>query len=120
MLRITRLSGEDLASLPLAELSDVKALKQRLHKQHGLPPRFRQRLLHAGNALEDAVILTSVMESAGHEDTALSDSVKPDAVMNLQLLVLEFSEASDVQRTELGEAAGGAMVDEVGQFGIDQ
>ena len=46
MLRITQLSGEELTSLPLAELSDVKALKQRLHQQHGMPPRFRQRLLH--------------------------------------------------------------------------
>ena len=57
MLRITLLSGEEVTSLALAELSDVKALKQRLHQQHGLPPRFRQRLLHEGNTLDDAVKL---------------------------------------------------------------
>ena len=53
MLRITLLSGETLASVPAAGLSDAKALKQRLHRQHGLPPRFRQRLFHNGSALED-------------------------------------------------------------------
>ncbi|CAE7614710.1 ANKRD50 [Symbiodinium sp. CCMP2592] len=57
MLRITQLSGEELTCLPLTELNDVKALKQRLHEQHGLPPRFRQRLLHEGNTLDDAVKL---------------------------------------------------------------
>eukprot|EP00439_Symbiodinium_sp_Y106_P064280 s2676_g10.t1 len=62
MLRITLLSGEELASLPLTELSDVKALKQRLHQQHGLPPRFRQRLLHDGNPLDDDVQLDTEMD----------------------------------------------------------
>ena len=37
MLRITLLSGEEVTSLPLTELSNVKALKQRLHQQHGMP-----------------------------------------------------------------------------------
>ena len=62
MLRIRKLSGEEVASLPLAELSDVKALKQRLHQQHGLPPRFRQRLLHESKALDDSVTLDSVFD----------------------------------------------------------
>ena len=50
-----------MASLPISELSDVKSLKQRL-QQHGLPPRFRQRLLHEGNNLDDAVMLDSLMD----------------------------------------------------------
>ena len=62
MLRITQLSGEELTSLPLTELSDVRALKQRLHRQHGLPPRFRQRLLQEGQTLDDGVKLDSVMD----------------------------------------------------------
>ena len=62
MFRITLISGKEVASLPLAELSDVKALKQRLHQQNGLPPRFRQKLLHEGTVLDDAVKLASVME----------------------------------------------------------
>ena len=95
----------------------MKALKQRLHEQHGLPPRFRQRLFHEENALDDAVTLASVMESqAVHEDTTLSDAVKPDAVMHLQALVLEFSDASHVQRSELSNAAENDMVDEARQF----
>ena len=57
MLRITNsVSGARLTtSLPLRELSDLKALKQHLNQQCGLPPRFRQRLLYEGVALDDAV-----------------------------------------------------------------
>ena len=62
MLRIRRLSGEDLACFSLSNLSDVKALKQRLHEQHGLPPRFRQRLLYEGKTLDDADKLNSVLD----------------------------------------------------------
>ncbi|OLQ11117.1 Kinase D-interacting substrate of 220 kDa [Symbiodinium microadriaticum] len=114
MLHVTLLSGEDLAAFPFSELSDVKALKQRLHEQHGLPPRFRQRLFHEENALDDAVTLASVMESqAIHEDTTLSDAVKPDAVMHLQALVLEFSDASHAQRIELDDAARCGLLHEV-------
>ena len=120
MLRITLLSGKDVASLPLAELSDVKALKQRLYEQHGLPPRFRQKLLHEANTLEDAVTLASVMESqAVHGDTTLSEAVNPDAVMDLRVLILEFSDVSHGQRIQLTDAARAGIVDEAGQFHTD-
>ena len=36
MLRVTLLSGEELTYLPLTELSDVKALKQRLHQEQAV------------------------------------------------------------------------------------
>ena len=91
MLRITLLSGEEVASLPLAELSDVKALKERLHQQHGLPPRFRQRLLHDGNPLDDAIKLESAMD--------------------LQVLIVAFCEDSEDQREELDMAAANGEVD---------
>ncbi|OLQ11102.1 Ankyrin repeat domain-containing protein 50 [Symbiodinium microadriaticum] len=102
MLRITLLSGEELTSLPLTELSDVKGLKQRLHQQHGLPPRFRQRLLHEGNALDDAV--------------------KLDSAMDLQVLIVAFSEVSEQQWRELyGAAASGnvAKVETLLQLPMD-
>ena len=79
---------------PLTELSDVKGLKQRLHQQHGLPPRFRQRLLHEGNALDDAV--------------------KLDSAMDLQVLIVSFSEVSEDQQYELIEAASDGRVAEAG------
>eukprot|EP00439_Symbiodinium_sp_Y106_P061520 s2440_g9.t1 len=91
MLRITLLSGEEVASLPLAELSDVKALKERLHQEHGLPPRFRQRLLHDGNPLDDAIKLESAMD--------------------LQVLIVAFCEDSEDQREELDMAAANGEVD---------
>eukprot|EP00439_Symbiodinium_sp_Y106_P072109 s2440_g13.t1 len=93
MLRITLLSGEEVTSLALAELSDVKALKQRLHQQHGLPPRFRQRLLHEGNTLDDAV--------------------KLETEIDLQLLIVDFSEPSGDQSRELNGAAWFAYVAKV-------
>eukprot|EP00439_Symbiodinium_sp_Y106_P070348 s2440_g12.t1 len=93
MLRITQLSGEELTCLPLTELSDVKALKQRLHEQHGLPPRFRQTLLHEGNTLDDAV--------------------KLETEMDLQLLIVAFSEPSGDQGRELRAAAWGDRLAEV-------
>ena len=79
MLRITLLSGEELTSL-----------KQRLHQQHGLPPRFRQRLLHEGSTLDDDVQL--------------------DSAMDLQLLIVAFSEVSEGQQQELDVAASDGMV----------
>eukprot|EP00439_Symbiodinium_sp_Y106_P067839 s742_g11.t1 len=100
----------EVASLPISELSDVKSLKQRL-QQHGLPPRFRQRLLHEGNNLDDAVMLDSLMDlqvlapTSSHASQneprrggALkrrleADSVPDaDAVTDLQVVTLPFSE----------------------------
>ncbi|CAE7863587.1 ANKRD50 [Symbiodinium necroappetens] len=62
MLRVMPLSGEEVATIPFSELTDVKFLKQRLHLQHGLQPRFRQRLLYEGNTLDDAVRLDSITD----------------------------------------------------------
>ncbi|CAE7235362.1 rsph10b, partial [Symbiodinium sp. CCMP2592] len=95
MLRITNLSGTHLANIPLVELSDVKALKQQLHKQHGLPPRFRQRILDEGKVLDDGIKL---------ESPALLE-VTSSSVMDLQVLILEFCEASEEQKDQLWDAA---------------
>ena len=95
MLRITLLSGEEVASLPLTELSDVKALKQRLHQQHGMQPRFRQRLLHDGSTL--------------------GDDVKLDSAMDLQILIVDFDKAAEVLRLDLYDAAGLGNLTQVGR-----
>ena len=91
MLRVTQLSGEEVTSIPLAELSDVRALKQRLHRQHGLPPRFRQRLLQEGNTVDDAM--------------------KLDAPIDLQVVAMAFSDPSDEQKSELCHAIDENSVD---------
>ena len=63
MLWIRRLSGEELTTaLEEDLLPDVRALKRRLNQLHGLPPRFRQRLLLHGKCLEDAATLHPGME----------------------------------------------------------
>ena len=61
MLRVRMLSGAEVTSVPLEELSDVRCLKQRLTHLHGFPPRFRQRLLLHGANLEDAAELDCPM-----------------------------------------------------------
>ena len=65
MLRIIirRVSGEELTiTLEEALVPDVRALKQHLNQVHGLPPRFRQRLLLGGQCLEDNATLQLGME----------------------------------------------------------
>ncbi|CAE7773104.1 ANKRD50, partial [Symbiodinium necroappetens] len=81
--------------LPFTELSDVREVKQRLHQQHGLPPRFRQRLLQGGNILDDAV--------------------KLDTPMDLQVLIVPFPESrlDDQSSIELCEAAARGQLAEV-------
>ena len=63
MLRVAKLSGEEVASIAVGEVSDVRSLKQHLSKQHSsLPPRFRQRVLLNDTGLEDAAQLDSPMD----------------------------------------------------------
>ena len=62
MLRIRMLSGAEVASIPVEDLSDVRALKQTLHMFHSLPPRFRQRLVLRGDPLDDTTRLDSPLD----------------------------------------------------------
>eukprot|EP00439_Symbiodinium_sp_Y106_P022261 s449_g2.t1 len=62
MLRIRMLSGEEVASMPVGSLSNIKALKQHLTRFHGLPTRFRQKLLFRGTPLDDSTPLDSPLE----------------------------------------------------------
>ena len=86
------LSGEEVASIPLEELSDVKALKQQLHRMHGLPSRFRQRLFCAGDAVDDSIILDSPME--------------------LELVLLAYFATSEGQASELVTLAANGSTSE--------
>eukprot|EP00439_Symbiodinium_sp_Y106_P024403 s399_g2.t6 len=60
MLQLRMLSGEAVPGIPVEEIQDVKALKQRLAQLHTLPPRFRQRVLFHGENLKDDVTLHSL------------------------------------------------------------
>ena len=94
MLRITLLSGQELTSIAVEDALDVKALKQRLNKSHGLPPRFRQRLLQEGQTLDDAFQL--------------------DSPMDLQVVLTTFAKPSHCQVEQLIIAARDGFVSEVG------
>ena len=94
MLHIRLLSGEELPSIPVEEVRSVKEVKQRLHKQHGLPPRFRQRLVLEGADLEDEDIL--------------------DCPLDLVLVLQSFCSVSQTQVEELVAAAENGSVEEAG------
>ena len=93
MLHVRMLSGDPVSSIPVAVLSDVKSLKQRLHRLHSIPTRFRQRLFHEGSLLHDAADLGSIRD--------------------LQLLLLSYQPASQTQADELVTAAENGFVVEV-------
>ncbi|CAE7192337.1 mask [Symbiodinium natans] len=92
MLQVWGISGEEVASVPVAEMHDVRTLKQSLQKVCGLP-RFRQRLLHDGRDLEDVARL--------------------EMVQDVQLVLLDFCPVSHHEARHLFKAADGGMVLEV-------
>ena len=93
MICIRLLSGDELVKVPLqsasGEVKDVKGLQQCLHQLHGMPPRFRQRMLLHGQILDDATKLDSPME--------------------LELVLLPYSEALDTERFMSAALRGSAV-----------
>ena len=98
MLRICMMSGAELAAVPVEEVISVREVKRLLHQQHGLPPRFRQRLVLNGASLDDADELASPQD--------------------LELVVLPFCNASVQQVYEFRAAAGDGLVQQAGAYSI--
>jgi len=100
MLRISYMSGEEVASFTAEEVCQieqtsfnmVEGVKQRLEVIVG-QPRFRQKLLHDGMALESNVSL----------DTPLA----------LQLIIMSFVPASNEMIQELSDACAWSAVEVV-------
>ncbi|CAE7253694.1 ANK1 [Symbiodinium sp. CCMP2592] len=92
MVSVWRASGARLVTIPLEELSDVLTLKRYLQGICGLP-RFQQRLLHDGMDLKD--------------------SFKFHSPMDVQLVLLPLSDASESERRELLDAVGSVQVLEI-------
>ena len=92
MLRIRMLSAAEVA-MPVEEVRTVKEVKQRLHQLHGLPPRFRQRLLLQDRILDDA--------EDCHSPLSLD-------------LVLQPLVAAETQVDELISAAGAGSTEKAG------
>ena len=96
MLHIRMLSGEEVASIPVEELCDVRSLKRQLNQLKGFPPRFRQRLFGCGS-----------------RGSPLDDDTKLDSPMDLELVLLTYSVASPADADELVNAARDGSVAEV-------
>ena len=75
----------DISGEELEELRDIRGLKTCLNQLHGFPPRFRQRLLHHGESLEETAILAFSMD--------------------LDLVVLPFADLSGSPMDDLAIAA---------------
>ena len=88
------ISGEEVAAVPLEEASSAREVKRLLHHVHGLPPRFQQRLVLNGASLDDAD--------------------KLDSPVDLELVVVPFSSASQAEVDELIEAACNGSVKQAG------
>ena len=76
----------------MAQVSNVRALKQQLNRVHGMPSRFRQRLLFGGAALDDCAHL--------------------DSPMDLELVLLAYTVASETQAKQLLAAAANGSISE--------
>ena len=72
----------------------MRGLKQLLNQRHGLPPRFRQRVLAHGKYLEDSATL--------------------DSPMDLCLVLLSFTDVLQSQVDDLVAAAQQGSMTEVG------
>ena len=94
MLRIRMLSGEEVTTMPVEEVGSVREVKQRLHQLHGLPPRFRQRLIFQGTNLDDAD--------------------KLDSPLDLILVVLSYSSPSQTEGKELTDATKNGSLEKAG------
>ena len=84
VLHVWGVSGREVASIPQQELQDARMLKQILSKICGVP-RFRQRLLHDGDCLEDTARL--------------------DLLEDVQLVLLDYCPTSKRDIAELYDAA---------------
>eukprot|EP00439_Symbiodinium_sp_Y106_P046008 s2952_g5.t2 len=92
MVSVWRASGAQLVTIPLEELSDVLTLKRYLQGICGRP-RFQQRLLYDGMDLKD--------------------SFKYPSPMDVQLVLLPLSDASESERRELLDAVSSVQVLEI-------
>ena len=94
MLHIRMISGEELTAIPVEEVSSVGDVKRRLQELHGLPRRFRQRLLLQGS------------------NRNLDDADELHFPQDLELVVLSFSSPSPAQVDEIVAAARNGSVKE--------
>ena len=86
-----KVSGDELISIPLEEVSDVRSVKRRIARVYRVP-RFRQKLVH--------------------DATVLEDGIQIDEPMEVTLSVLPWTTDSWEKRNELVDAAeDGLLVD---------
>ena len=98
MIRICKISGQELPDVSTEGIHDIRDLKQKLLNLYGFPV-FLQRLLHWGNRLSNSTMLESLQGGNSLDDSVQSDV--PDAPIHLQLILLTASTAAELKETNV-------------------
>ena len=98
MLRIWKISGQELPAVGTEKICDIHGLKLELRVQHYIPVCLQQ-LLHKGSSLDDSTELDTLKHG-----NKLNDSTQPgllDASIHLQLVLAKPSAAAELKETEV-------------------
>ena len=112
MLHVWRASGEELASLAIEEVGDVKTLKHRLRQLCGFPV-CAQQIIHDGDCLEDTTSLLVPMDvqlvlcAAGMDEAAeeLIDFAASEGHVAVARYLLQLGVDKDAQSFTSGFTA---------------
>ncbi|CAE7675187.1 unnamed protein product [Symbiodinium pilosum] len=96
MLRICKISGQELPTLNIQNISDIRDLKRELRDRHSFPVCLQQ-LLHKGISLDDLTKLELLQDGSRLDDSAPPDSL--DASIHLQLVLSTASTDAELEET---------------------
>ena len=96
MLRIRKISGQELPAISIENIRDIGGLKHELSNLHGFP-FWMQRLLHNGNCLDDSTKLDMLLDGSSLDESAQPDPL--DASIHLQLVLATASTAAERKET---------------------
>ena len=92
MLRICKISGQELPALSTEKIRDIRDLKRELFNLYGFPICVQQ-LLHKGNRLDESTKLDLLQDANSLDDSAQPDLV--DASIRLQLVLITACTAAE-------------------------
>ena len=97
MLRICKISGEELPAISTENICYIHEVKRALRDLHCFPVCL-QRLLHKGNRLYDSTKLES-LQGGNHLDGSVQPDL-PDAPIQLQLVLVTASTQFELSETD--------------------
>ena len=98
MLRICKISGEELPPISPENVRDIRDLKHELCNLHGFPTCLQQ-LLHKGKRLDDSTKIDSLKDGNSSLITFLAQPDVLDAPIHLQIVLATASTAEELRET---------------------